>query len=115
MLGTKQGESPPVGFGVVSSEAYRGLSLPEALLEQVQQHGSSRTLHLSQYEVMLLEVAADWLDRNGCRVRVPRQLDSMSCESDLRERIDAWAMLCGEIRFPAGRGLRELRSTPQEQ
>ncbi|MDE0320455.1 MAG: hypothetical protein OXH86_06950 [Acidimicrobiaceae bacterium] len=51
-------------------ETYRGLSLPEALLELVEHHGNSRTRHLSRYEVKLLEVAADWLDRNGCRTQV---------------------------------------------
>lgn len=39
-------------------EAYRGLSLPEALLELVELHGNWRARHLSRYEVRLLEVAA---------------------------------------------------------
>ena len=53
-------------------ETYRGLALPEALLELVEQHGNERTRHLSHYECKLLEVAADWLDRNGCQLHVPQ-------------------------------------------
>ncbi|WP_420623293.1 hypothetical protein [Candidatus Poriferisodalis sp.] len=53
-------------------EAYRELTLPEALLELVERHGNERTRHLSQYECKLLEIAADWLDRNGCRIHVPQ-------------------------------------------
>ena len=53
-------------------ETYRGLTVPEALLELVEQHGNERTRHLSHYECELLEVAADWLDRNGCQLHVPQ-------------------------------------------
>ena len=46
--------------------------MPEALLELVEHHGNKRTRHLGQYECKLLEIAADWLDRNGCRTHVPQ-------------------------------------------
>ena len=72
--------------GVATYETYRGLTLPEALLELVDQHGNERTRHLSQYERKLLEVAADWLDRNGCRTHVP-QLQH-PCTAAARVRLD---------------------------
>ena len=51
-------------------ESYKGLTLPEALLQLVEHHGNPQTRHLSQDEVTLLERAADWMDRNGCTVVV---------------------------------------------
>ena len=51
-------------------EDYEGLTVPEALLQMVEHHGNERTRHLSQYEVKLLEVAADWMDREGCKLPV---------------------------------------------
>lgn len=55
---------------VPSYETYRGLTLPEALLELVEHHGNSRTRNLSQCKCKLLEVAADWLGQNGRRIHV---------------------------------------------
>ena len=49
---------------------YQGLELPIALLQLVEEHGNSRTRHLSQDEVSLLEQAADWMERAGCKVLV---------------------------------------------
>ena len=54
-------------------ESYQGLTLPEALLQLVELHGNPRTRHLSQGEIALLERAADWMDRNGCRIEIARQ------------------------------------------
>ena len=51
-------------------ESYQGLTLPEALLQLVEVHGNPQTRHLSQDEITLLERAAEWMDRNGCRLQV---------------------------------------------